>query len=322
LTATDDFVQNEILLSRALDFEPMFMTECPELIFPWKMDENRSDGRTVVSVIQTSKGEWMRSVSKDVGLWGDSSRFPVRTIDDHKMLQGVCEEIGDRGAAIREYFRSWRKRVGEDGVVVIGHPHPSWLGYQISQENIFLHWHDLNGAYRRSADAVYNASLFVMSIAMEEGIDFMSDSSYGLEMTSPELVEAMDMPYLRAYSKWTHERDGLFWYHNCGHTRKLILDGTFNRMGADVIETIAPPHDGDNDLRESRRYLNVSICTKGNLNLGLLSHGTPDEIAAHTRRMVDSVRGHSHIFSTADAVLPGTPPENLIAFVASAREAA
>jgi uroporphyrinogen-III decarboxylase len=161
-----------------------------------------------------------------------------------------------------------------------------------------------------------------MSIALEEGIDFMSDSSYGLEMTSPALFAEMDLPYVQKFSEWTHRRGGLFWYHNCGFTRSLILNGTFDTLGADVIETIAPPPEGDNDLAESRRHVDRKICTKGNLNLRLLRDGRPDQIAEGVRLMAQAVSGYPHILSTADAVLQGTPPENFIAFVKAARAAA
>jgi uroporphyrinogen-III decarboxylase len=150
----------------------------------------------------------------------------------------------------------------------------------------------------------------------------MSDSSYGLEMTSPPLFAQMDLPYIRRFAEWTHERGGLFWYHNCGHTRQLISSGTFDTLGADIIETIAPPPEGDNDLGESRKHIAPSICTKGNLSLRLLRDGTPDQVRAQTRDMVSAVRGWSHIHSTADAVLPGTPPENFLTFIRTARECA
>jgi uroporphyrinogen-III decarboxylase len=39
-----------------------------------------------------------------------------------------------------------------------------------------------------------------------------------------------------------------------------------------------------------------------------------------TRRIIEETRGFSHIVSTADGVLPGTPPENFIAFVQAARQ--
>jgi uroporphyrinogen-III decarboxylase len=238
------------------------------------------------------------------------------------LLVSVCDRVADRGQEIRDYFRTWRTKVGDDGVIVIGHPHPSWLGYQINPSNIFFHWNDWREEFEQSMEAIYRASLFVMSIALEEGIDFMSDSSYGLEMTSPALFAEMDLPYVQKFSEWTHRRGGLFWYHNCGFTRSLILNGTFDTLGADVIETIAPPPEGDNDLAESRRHVDRKICTKGNLNLRLLRDGRPDQIAEGVRLMAQAVSGYPHILSTADAVLQGTPPENFIAFVKAARAAA
>lgn len=322
LPVTDDPVRNEIRLAHALDYEPMFMTDCHGLVFHWQVDQERSDDEFEVSVIPTPVGEWVRRVPRQKSVWSGESGCPVRTREDHSFLVSVCEQVGEREPEIRAYFRQWRQRVGEEGVIVIGHPHPSWLGYQISPQLIFAHWIDHRDTFRRSMDAIYSAALFVMDIAISEGIDFMSDSSYGLEMTSPALFEEMDLPYVRAFADWTHERGGLFWYHNCGHTRQLILDGAFNRLGADVIETIAPHPEGDNDLAESRRHIDLCICTKGNLSLPLLRDGTPEEVSRETERMVEAVRGHAHIYSTADAVLPGTPPQNLIAFITTARHAA
>ena len=249
------------------------------------------------------------------------SECPVRTKEDHAMLRAVCAQVGDRENDLREYFRLWRRAVGEDGVIVLGHPHPSWLGYQINPTDIYFQWHDWPDLYRESMEAVSRASLVVMEAAMAEGIDFMSDSSYGLEMTSPRLFNAMDLPWICRFARWTHDRGGLFWYHNCGFTRRLILEGTFNLLGADVIETVAPPPEGDNDLAESRRALDPRVCSKGNLNLRLLRDGTPEEIAGSVRGIAAAVRGSAHIFSTADAVLEGTPAENFITFIRAAREA-
>lgn len=315
-----DDIQNEILLASHLDYEPMFMAELTNLIFDWQVDESRSDDQFEISVIQTPKGEWVRKFPRKEIQWNDDVLCPVQTEKDHEFFVAVCEQVGDQAEKIRQYYRQFRRRVGEDGVIVLGHPHPSWLGYQISPSMIFYHWTDFQQTFIRSMDALFEASLFVMNIALEEGIDFMSDSSYGLEMTSPQLFAEMDLPYIQRFARWTHERNSLFWYHNCGYTRKLIMDGTFNKLGADVIETIAPPPEGDNDLSESRKYIDPKICTKGNFQLNLLREGTPAQIAEATRQMVASVRGWKHIISTADAVLPGTPPENFLAFVEAARE--
>jgi hypothetical protein len=320
LPASEDPVLGEICLAKELGYEPMFMTDCAGLIFNWSVDETRSTGDTVTRVIDTVKGEWTWKAPRRDVPWSDEAACPVETELDHKMLIAVCEQVADREADIRNYFRMWRQKVGEDGVIVLGHPHPSWLGFQINPTSIFYQWNDWQEQFRRSMEAVYEASLFVMSLAINEGIDFMSDSSYGLEMTSPELFAAMDLPYIRRFAEWTHKRDGLFWYHNCGFTSQFIREGLFNTLGADVIETIAPPPEGDNDLAESRRRLDRSICSKGNLNLRLLRDGSPDEITEQARRIVTAVDGYPHIFSTADGVLQGTKPENFVTLVKAFRE--
>jgi hypothetical protein len=339
LAAGEDAVQNEIRLARALDYEPMFMTACETLIFPWREDDpcerstecsrrrpvagpGRSNDEYAYFVLDTPEGPWTRRVSRQRGVFGEPSGFAVQVEADHARLQAVCAQIGEREADIRRYFCEQRAAVGEEGVLVIGHPHVPWLCGQISPEAMIYHAWDYPEMFRRSMEAVYRAACTVFEIAMQEGIDFMSESGYGLEMISPEHFATQDLPYTRRLADWTHERGGLFWVHNCGKTRELIRFGQFDRLGADVIETIAPPPEGDNDLGESRSCLDPAICSKGNLSLGLLRDGTIEEVTEATRRMVRAVRGYAHIHSTADAVYAETPAENFVAFVRTAREEA
>jgi hypothetical protein len=321
LPVSGEAIRDEVALARELGYQPMFMTECSSLIFNWKTDELRSSQDLAFRVIHTHMGDWTWQAPRKEIPWSDEADCPVKTVQDHAMLIAVCEQAAEREGDIREYYRTIRRNVGEDGVIVLGHPHPSWLGFQITPTNIFYQWNEFPDVFVRSMDALAEASLFVMSIAFSEGIDFMSDSSYGLEMTSPQLFMTMDLPYIQKFADWTHQRDGLFWYHNCGFTSQLIKEGIFNSLGADVIETIAPPPEGDNNLAESRRHIDRRICTKGNLNLRLLRDGSPDEIRTQVQHIVSDVKGYSHIISTADAVLPGTKPENFVAFVTAARAA-
>jgi hypothetical protein len=321
LPVTGDLVDDEVRLARALDYEPMFMTACHDLIFPWVEDPDESDAVWSVMTMSTPDGPWRRRVSRRLGVWGDDAGFPVTTEGDYARLVAVADAVGERGDEIHAYFRNWRERVGDDGVIVIGHPHVTWMGYQVSQRNVVFHELDYREAFHRGMDAIYRAACFVFEIAMAEGIDFVSESCSGLEMTSPADFDRLDLPYLEALSEFTHARGGLFWYHNCGLTRRLIDSGRFNRFVPDVVETIAPPPEGDNDLAESRRRLDPRICSKGNLSLLLLRDATAGEVTEATRALVEAVQGYAHIHSTADAVLTGTPPENFIAFLRTAREA-
>jgi len=322
LPASDDYVQNEVRLAQALDYEPMFMVDCMGQIMRWQKDPAHSDERWDGWVIETPKGPWRCRTSREYGAWGDDAGFAVQSEADHEMLALVCAQVSQHEAEIRQYYREWRERVGEDGVIVIGHPHITSLAYQIGQQNLVYHYADYPDAYRRSEEALYEASLYVFGIAMSEGIDFMSESTYALEMVSKRFIDAEDIPFTARLSDWTHAHGGLFWYHNCGQTRWMFQSGRMNALHADVIETLAPPPEGDNDLAESRRALVASTCSKGNLSLRTLRDGSVEQVVAETRAMVDATRGWAHIHSTADAVLPNTPPENLIAFVRTARELA
>ncbi|MBI2505037.1 MAG: hypothetical protein HYW07_17600 [Candidatus Latescibacteria bacterium] len=320
LPVCNDAVNDQIALARALDYEPMFMVGCTQFIFPWTADEEASDQHSVLYTLPTSAGTWTRRVPRGLGLGSCEASFPVQTAEDHAYFQAACRDLEGRQGQMRAFFRQWRAKVGDEGVIVIGHVNPYWLAHQVGQATLFLHWHDLEDTYRQSMRAVYEASLTIFAVAMEEGFDFMSASGLGLEMTSPALFSIMDVPCLRDYARWTHERGGLFWYHNCGRTQHFFANGQFDAFEADLIETVAPPPAGDNDLATARRRLRPGSCTKGNLDLGLLREGKPEEVAAATRAMVEATRDTPHIHSTADAVLPGTPPENFLAHLRTARQ--
>jgi uroporphyrinogen-III decarboxylase len=247
---------------------------------------------------------------------------PAQSEEDIHQLTATCQRVEERDPEIHRYFREWREKVGDEGVIVIGHPLVPWLSLQVSQQDMVFFESDYPEAYHACTEAILHAALHVFAIAMQEGIDFLSEGGYGLEMVSPGWYEKYDLSYIPRLTDWTHAHGGLFWYHNCGRTRELIRRGYFNRLGADVIETISPPPEGNNDLAAARTLLDPRICTKGNLSLILLRDGTPEVVEEATRRMVRAVQGYSHIYSTADAVFAETPVENFVTFLRTAREEA
>ena len=290
LPITDDPYHNEFRLAEELDYEPMVFAPCSPLIFP-----------------------------NGTSQWGTDSQYPIQGEEDFDRFIWTCEDVDGREDVIRQTYRDLRDKVGDHAVILIDHPHISWLGLQAGQQDLFFLYADFPDKFRSAMDALATAAEFVFAIALEEGIDFLSEASYGLEMISPEYATEVDLPYLCRLSEWTHQNGGLFWYHNCGASAELIRNGFCNKFKPDVLETIAPPPEGDNDLEESRRHLDGAICSKGNLSLVLLREGTPNQVKRATTKMVESARGYAHIYSTADAVLPGTPAENLVTFVRTAR---
>jgi hypothetical protein len=62
LPVTGDIFADESRLARALDYEPMFMTDCPGLMLPWRDAPHLSDDETIVSTPSslTSSRPWRR----------------------------------------------------------------------------------------------------------------------------------------------------------------------------------------------------------------------------------------------------------------------
>ncbi len=288
LPVSHDPVADEIRVARALDYEPMFMIDLHLPLYGADVDAQPL-------------------VTDEAGIHGLIARL---------------RRVEERDPEIRQYYRQWRERIGEEGVIVNGHPQVGWLSGRISQEDMFYLPLDYPEAYAACVEAIIEGTMRVNEIAMQEGIDFMSEGSFGLELISPKWYERYDLAYLPRMAAHAHAHGGLFWYHNCGKTRELIERGYFNRLGADVIETVSPPPEGNNDLAEARRRLDPAICTKGNVSLILLVKGSVAEVEDATRQMVRAVDGYAHIHSTADAVYGETPVENFMAFLRTAREEA
>ena len=60
-----------------------------------------------------------------------------------------------------------------------------------------------------------------------------------------------------------------------GSPARLIQDGTFDTLGADLIETIAPPPEGDNDLAASRRSWTAGSAAREISTSGSCATGRP-----------------------------------------------
>jgi hypothetical protein len=79
LPPTGDAVADEIALSRAVDYEPMFMVGCTQFIFPWVVDEAGSDSDTVRYLLPTAAGTWTKCLPRGLAMGSTEASFPVQT---------------------------------------------------------------------------------------------------------------------------------------------------------------------------------------------------------------------------------------------------
>ncbi|MFP4106555.1 MAG: hypothetical protein ACLFVU_10755 [Phycisphaerae bacterium] len=80
----------------------------------------------------------------------------------------------------------------------------------------------------------------------------------------------------------------------------------------DVVETLSPPDSGNVDnLTVARSRIDRQIVTRGNIDLRLIRNGTPGECAHAAERVILETKDDPHLVAAADAILYGTPVENL-----------
>lgn len=86
--------------------------------------------------------------------------------------------------------------------------------------------------------------------------------------------------------------------------------------GADVMGI-----DWQTSLAEARRVIPPHLALQGNLAPALLAEGTPEVVAAETRKVLEAMRGRpGHIFNLGHGLTPAAKLENIAALVETVKE--
>lgn len=107
-------------------------------------------------------------------------------------------------------------------------------------------------------------------------------------------------------------------YHNCGNAKALYP--CYKELGFTVWETASAPPQGDNDLREAKKFFGNSMILSGNFDqVNFLKTAMPNQIeeAAANLMSIGKQGGH-YIFAASDYLEMNTPIENVKAMVQGA----
>jgi uroporphyrinogen decarboxylase len=138
-------------------------------------------------------------------------------------------------------------------------------------------------------------------------------------LISPKMYRQMVKPCHAALNaairNWTQAR---IFFHSCGAILPLIDD--LLEIGVDILNPIQPLP-GRMDPETLQQRYGGRLLFHGGLDVqNLLLTGTPEQIRQHVQRYLKVFGPQSYIMAPANTVLPGTPPENLIAAYQAARE--
>jgi MtaA/CmuA family methyltransferase len=169
----------------------------------------------------------------------------------------------------------------------------------------------------RLLDYCTDASSQFLYLMAASGAHMVSngDSPAGPEIISPDFYRQFAQPFEQRLVELAHRLELPYVLHICGRTDPILDD--MLATGADGLEI-----DYKTDMRWAHSRMKDRAVFLGNLDpSGLLTYGTPGEVASRTRELLDVFSDTPRFVLNAGCAIPPTaPPENLHAMIRAARE--
>lgn len=159
--------------------------------------------------------------------------------------------------------------------------------------------------------ALDNQVRFAAAICRAGGIPFVGDPVASGSLIGPDIFRRFAAPYLRRLVDSVHALGFPCGLHVCGRTMDLLPD--LVATGADILSIEEP------DLAAARARVGPGAVLMGSVPTELVRSGNPDAVRVAAAGCL-AAAGPRFILSTACDVSADSPPENVAAVVAAARE--
>ena len=312
-----DPVEDQLAAAEVCGYDPIIIEEWdlqrynPNL--RWKVVQTREhpDYREELSILESPVGTVSMLRRAQVGsAWGVEA--PLKTKEDYKVGEWYLDQVMATKEGIVAQVQEARQKIGNRGLLCVR----SVSALTAGQEDRIYHEADFPEVVEAYRDKIRETRDFMIRTAIEAGADMVFFGGSPGFMCSVETFREEHLPEIKALSDLIKNSGGYGYYHNCNPCRDVVYTGILNGIKPSLVETLAPPPTGDiDDLKEARELLDPEICTKGNLDMGILRDGPVGRIREEVKKIIDATRGHRHMVGTADAVLRGTPVEHLKAML-------
>ena len=150
-------------------------------------------------------------------------------------------------------------------------------------------------------------------LQIEAGANIMGVGDSAVSQISPQTFEQLVLPRQQQLFEAVHRMGVKVKLHICGDINRHLP--AMARSGADIID-----FDWMNPVESARRAVGEAVILCGNVDpVGVMLHGTPQQVHEHSIGLLESQRGKRFILSAGCEVPAASPPENLHALCDAVR---
>jgi uroporphyrinogen-III decarboxylase len=152
----------------------------------------------------------------------------------------------------------------------------------------------------------------------------MTATDFGMQrglLISPEIYRNLFKPYHKTVNAWIHRNtQWKTFIHSCGSVYDLLSD--FKEAEFDILNPVQISAARMDPARLKREYGDHFTFWGGGVDTQrTLPFGTPDEVRAEVREMIEIFRpGGGFVFNAVHNIQPGVPVENMLALFETVKE--
>ena len=286
---------------------------------------DEQEGEWVIErhVVHTPKGDLATTDKHQPGIGTSWYTEPlVKTVEDAEALLSVPYEFVPPDLAPALQFMA---QVGERALTEVGVSTPLVSVSRLMHFDQFLLWcaaeRDLiHRLMSTMAERVGLGLAYVLAAGVGPCFWFGGSEQATPPMMSPQMYDDFVVRYDAPLFDLVHQHRGLVHVHCHGKVRG-ILDRLV-AMGADMLDPLEPPPDGDVTMAEAKRLTAGRVTLLGNIEFRELEFSSPSRIRELVRTAILQGGERVHLYPSATPIEKLTPRyrDNALAYLAAGLE--
>jgi len=249
--------------------------------------ETVGERTTITTVVHTPKGD-LRTVSKhDRGVATSWVTEPL--IKDKADVDRLLSVPFEPSLTDPEPFEQERRAWGERGIMELGVSTPMVCTSHIMAFGQFLEWcaserATIERLVEVACERIYLRLEHLLQAGVIDGIWLGGSEQATPPMMSRRFYDELVVPYDGKLMELVHAHGALVHVHCHGK-----INGVFERimdMGADMLDPVEPPPDGDLEIGDAKRRAHGRMVLMGNIEFRHLEFATRQEVDELVRRAI------------------------------------